>query len=515
MSESKQINERKLLMAGFLALVAAGIGFAVRGGLLSTWSKTYGFTFTELGQITGGGLLGFGLVILLTGMVIDKVGYKKLLLIALVCHVISAVMLFFATPVFNSSGKDATYQILFWSSFIFAVGNGICEGVINPLTADLYPKQKTHYLNILHAGWPGGLVLGGLIALLVGGGIAWEILLALYLVPAAVYGYYTVTEEFPKTAAQSGAISYAGMFKKCLVPFFIFLVIVHAMVGYVELGTDSWISKITGSILESESKGLMLFIYASTLMFILRFFAGPIVHRISSLGLLFVSAILGALGLYLIGSSSGAFMMILAVTIYGVGKTFLWPTMLGVVGERFPTSATLAMSILGCAGMVSAGLFGGPGIGYKQDRFASEALQKEAPETFKRVKADDPNGFLFFKEVTGLNGQKVAAVTDYDKAIGNDKEIAQENGTWESEKFAKLREMDAWWEQNKEFEEIDATPVAEAGLVGSRSAIKVTAFVPLVMAVCFFLMILGFRSKGGYLPISGEEASGGVQGPVR
>ena len=292
MSESENINARRLLISGFLALVAAGIGFAVRGGLLVTWSGKYGFTFTELGQITGGGLLGFGIVILLTGLVIDKVGYKKLLLIAFICHAISAVMLFFATPVFNSAGKDATYQILFWSSFIFAVGNGICEGVINPLISDLYPKAKTHYLNLLHAGWPGGLVLGGLIALLIGKGIAWEILLALYLVPAFIYGYYALVEKFPKTAAQSGTISYAGMFKNCLVPFFIFLVIVHAMVGYVELGTDSWIAKITGSILDSPAKGMMLFIYASTLMFVLRFFAGPIVHRVSSLGLLLILSLI-------------------------------------------------------------------------------------------------------------------------------------------------------------------------------------------------------------------------------
>jgi len=498
MTDSKEVNAKKLLIAGFLALVAAGIGFAVRGGLLTTWSAKYGFTMTELGQITGGGLLGFGLVILITGFVIDAIGYKKLLLLAFVCHLISAIMLFAATPVFNSAGKDATYQILFWSSFIFAVGNGICEGVINPLTSDLYPKEKTHYLNILHAGWPGGLVLGGLIALLIGGGIAWEILLALYLLPAVVYGYYALTEKFPKTAAQSGAISYGGMFKNCLVPFFIFLVLVHALVGYVELGTDSWIAKITGSILDSGSKGVMLFIYASTLMFILRFFAGPIVHRISSLGLLFVSAILGAIGLYMIGSSSGAFMMIVAVTIYGVGKTFLWPTMLGVVGERFPASATLAMSILGFAGMTSAGLFGGPGIGYKQDRFASENLEAMAPETYERVKADDSNSFLFFKPITGLNGQKVAVVADYEGAVGGDKAIAEENGTWDSEKFVQLRELDDWWVANKEFAESDRAPIAAAGLEGSRSAIKVTALIPVVMALCFLLMIIGFKAKGGY-----------------
>ena len=130
-------NRKMLLIAGFLTLIAAGIGFAVRGGLLPVWSKEYGFTMTELGGITGGGLIGFGWVILITGALIDLIGYKKLLLIAAVCHVVSAVMLFAATPVFEASGKDACYTLLFWSMFIFAVGNGICEGVINPLTSTL------------------------------------------------------------------------------------------------------------------------------------------------------------------------------------------------------------------------------------------------------------------------------------------------------------------------------------------------------------------------------------------
>jgi len=100
-------NRKALLICGFLTLIAAGIGFAVRGGLLGVWSAQYGFTMTELGQITGGGLLGFGIVILITGLLVDTIGYKKLILLAFLCHIVSACMLFAATPVFNSSGKDA------------------------------------------------------------------------------------------------------------------------------------------------------------------------------------------------------------------------------------------------------------------------------------------------------------------------------------------------------------------------------------------------------------------------
>ncbi|TWU48034.1 MFS transporter [Rubripirellula reticaptiva] len=500
-------NRKTLLAAGFLALIAAGIGFAVRGGLLDIWSNKYGFTMTELGQITGGGLLGFGLVILAAGLLVDWIGYKPLMLFALACHVVSAIMLFSATPVFNAAGKDAVYMILFWSAFIFAVGNGVCEAVINPLTATLFPEQKTHYLNILHAGWPAGLVLGGLIVFLKDS-IGWEILLATYLIPAAIYGFIALKEVFPKTDAQSGSVSYGGMFARLLVPFFFILLIAHACVGYVELGTDSWINKITGGILKSAALGTALFIYTSLLMTALRFFAGPIVHRISSLGLLLVSAVIGATGLYLISIGNSVPFMFMAATIYGIGKTFLWPTMLGVVGERFPQSATVAMALMGFVGMTSAGLLGGPGIGYKQDYFASQYIQENNPETFARVKAPNENKFLVFPAITGIDGAKAGMIADNGASILSDVEIAGD--AIDGEAFAGLREQAKWWNENKEFAAEDAGPVGEATLYGSRMAIRMTAIVPAAMAVLYLILLLGFKApkSGHHVDALGESAPG-------
>lgn len=484
-------NRKPLLYAGILSLIAAGIGFAVRGGLLDVWSSKYGFTMTELGQITGGGLLGFGIVILIAGFLIDAIGYKPLMLLALLCHVVSAVMLFAATPVFNSAGKDAVYTLLFWSAFIFAVGNGICEGVINPLTAALFPEQKTHYLNILHAGWPAGLVIGGLIVF-AKGSIGWEILLATYLIPTAMYGLISLKEAFPKTDAQEGAISYGGMFASLIGPFFIILLLAHACVGYVELGTDSWINKITGGILKSATLGTALFIYTSLLMTILRFVAGPIVHKISSLGLLLVSAVTGALGLYLISIGNSTAFMFFAATIYALGKTFLWPTMLGVVGERFPKSATVAMALMGFAGMTSAGLLGGPGIGYKQDYFATQYIQENNPETYERVKADKPSGFLgLFPEVMAIDGAAAGMLSDNGAAITSDVEIAGDR--IDSEEFSGLKAQADWWEANKQFAETDAQPVADATMHGSRMAIRYTALVPATMAVLYLILMVAFK----------------------
>lgn len=483
-------NRQLLLISGFLTLIAAGIGFAVRGGILSVWSEKFGFTMTELGLITGGGLVGFGIVILLTGFLIDAIGYKPLMMIALICHVVSACMLFAASSVFQSSGKEAVYALMYWSMFIFAVGNGICEGVINPLTATLFPKQKTHYLNILHAGWPAGLVIGGLIVF-AKGYVAWEILMAAFLIPVVMYGFIVVKEKFPKTAAQEGSISYGGMLARLAGPFFIILLAAHACVGYVELGTDSWINKITGAILDNGNWGTALFIYVSLLMTGLRFFAGPIVHKISSLGLLFTSAVIGAIGLYLLSIGVNVWFVILASTIYAVGKTFLWPTMLGVVGERFPQSATVGMALLGCVGMLSAGWLGGPGIGYKQDYFASKYIQDQNPETYARVKAPNENSFLLFPKITGIDGAKAGMLADNGEKVLKEAAIAGDRIN--SEELKELKKQVDWWNANKDSAKVDAAPVKAATLHGSRLAIRYTALVPIAMAVLYLILILGFK----------------------
>ncbi len=134
------------------------------GAILDDWSSQYGFTKGELGTITGGGLTGFGVVILLASLITDKLGYKPIMILAFVLHVLSAAMTLSAGAVYAASGKDATFSVLFYGMFLFSVANGLCEAVINPLVATLYPKQKTHYLNILHAGGRGGLIIGALLA---------------------------------------------------------------------------------------------------------------------------------------------------------------------------------------------------------------------------------------------------------------------------------------------------------------------------------------------------------------
>jgi MFS family permease len=255
-------------------------------------------------------------------------------------------------------------------------------------------------------------------------------------------------------------VKFSEMLAEFAAPVLIFLLILHAMVGYVELGTDSWIANIMSGFI---SNGVLLLVYTAGLMFVLRFFAGPIVERINPLGLLFVSAVLGCIGLFTMGSmlaaGAGVGMILVAATIYGVGKTFLWPTMLGVVGERFPKGGALAMGAMGGIGMLSAGMLGGPGIGYTQDVNTVRKLQELSPAAYEQVASQQENHFLFFPAVRGLDGATVAQ-------LPQDSPVYQEVRTAEN--------------------------------YGKSMALKITAAIPLTMAVGYLLLLIYFRAIGGY-----------------
>jgi len=522
-------NASRLFWAGFTAILAAGVGFAIRGGIFDNWSKEYGFTGAQLGAIGGAGFSGFCFGIIIGGVVVDKIGYGKLVLVALLCHVLSA----FVT--FGASSPENAYNFLFWGMFLFAFANGTLEAVANPLVATLFPKQRTHYLNMLHAAWPAGMILGVAAGWLLDDkmGIAWKYQLALYLIPTAAYGLMFLGQKYPRSEAAEKGASFVEMFKSVgilgalvvcylLALFFgdIFkgvspdsanligygiggallivvavmtkfsigsillfvLFVTHALVGAVELGTDGWIQNITGNLFTSQ-QGKYLFLWTSAIMFGLRFCAHFIENKlkVSPIGLLLICSVLACVGLNLASGMQSFPMALVALGIYAVGKTFFWPTMLAVVGDRFPHTGAVAMSIMGGIGMLSAGLIGGPGLGYAKDRFSGEELKKADSALYEEYKAEKPSTFLNIAATTafGLDGIKLAEAKE-----AKDKTEAQKT-------------------------------VVLADQKGDRHTLKADAYIPMAMAVIYLLLFIYFKTIGGYRPLSMEEMSGGVEGPVR
>ena len=509
-------NAKRLLWAGFMAILAAGVGFALRGGIFGLWAKEYGFTATQLGAIGGAGFTGFCFGIIIGGVIVDKLGYGKLVALALVGHILSAVV------TFGASTPENAYSFLYWGMFIFAYANGTLEAVANPLVATVFPQKRMHYLNILHASWPLGMVIGAFASYVLGTtvGLGWKGQLAFYLVPTVAYAVMFMGQHFPKSEAAEKGASLGEMFKDvgilgALVAGYLLsvflggvlgsqnigfaiggalviavglmtrfsmgsillfvLFVTHALVGAVELGTDGWIESITGNLFTAE-QGKGLFIWTSAIMFGLRFCAHFIETRLgfTPISLLLTSAVTAAVGLTLASGMQTFSIALAALGIYALGKTFFWPTMLAVVGDRFPRSGAVAMSIMGGVGMLSAGLLGGPGLGYSKDRYASEALKAENPAVYESAKAATESKFLFLDGVFAIDGKK-------------------------------LEEAKTAVKEDKASEEQKA--IVKANQAGDRATLKADSFIPMTMAAIYLCLLIFFKSIGGYRTVKLDEVS--------
>src|SRR6187399_344172 len=197
------MKSNRLLVASVVSIATTSFGFVVRAGLITEWGNLYNLTETQKGALQGAGLFPFALSIILFSLIIDKIGYGRSMAIAWVGHVVSAVVTMTAH----------SYTQLYIGTLMFALANGIVEAVTNPAVATMYAKDKVRYLNILHAGWPGGLVGGGVLAIALGSS-AWQLKVGLFLLPAIVYGLLMLRCEFPVQERVEAGVSFEDMLKE-------------------------------------------------------------------------------------------------------------------------------------------------------------------------------------------------------------------------------------------------------------------------------------------------------------
>lgn len=517
-------NASRLLWAGFFAILAAGVGFSVRAGCIDQWRLAFGFSDQQIGTLNTAPFIGFCFGIIIGGMLCDRLGYRLLIVAAFLLHFVSGVSAFLAPE----NDAHRAYQILNGGALLFGLANGTLEAVANPLVATLFPNHRTHYLNILHASWPAGMVVGGLTIYFFGGSISWQTLLVVFLVPTVFYGVLFLGQSMPRSEAQRSGLSFAAMFRDvgllgaaviCLLLSQFFgnfigldssiaygiagalliaagvitrfslgswllfaLFVAHLLIGAVELGTDSWIGNITGNIL-TPAQGQILFVFTSAVMFSLRFCAGTIERLgLSPVGLLLVSAVMACVGLNLTSGIETFLGAMLALTVYALGKTFFWPTMLAVASDRFPRTGAIAISLMGGIGMLSAGLVGGPGLGYAKDRFGGAELRATAPELQPQYEAKEASQWFVFEASKGIDGKQLGAVN---KKLRDAREALAKEGVADPAKG--LEKLTA--EERK---------VIAASIAGDRKTLRVDSFIPATMAVIYLLLALWFRTQGGY-----------------
>lgn len=521
-------------------LIATAFGFVVRTQIMGDLAADFKFSETQTGELMGAWFWPFGVSIILFSLVIDKIGYGNAVIFAIVCQMTSSIL-----GIYSKS-----YGGFYAANVIGALGNGTVEAVINPVVATMFSKDKTKWLNILHAGWPGGLVVGGVLAIelpkMIGPQVPdwavqiglhslWQFKLALVFIPVVLYALLIIGCKFPINERVAAGVSYRSMLKEAGllswlvatslivlevtrvfeemgyifvgqtwnevlyhldipnlgtwditkkiavkialigVPsilffayvlslgrmLFFFLVIIMIPLATTEIGTDGWITELMKGEMAGVSKlvgfeidaGWVL-VYTSFIMMVLRFFAGPIAHKFSPLGLLAMSAAIAAVGLFALSKSAG--MMILgAATLYAFGKTFFWPTMLGVSSEQCPKGGALTLNMLGGIGMIGVGIIGNPLLGNIQDKFKDRALLEDNPALHAKI----------------AGAEKVSV-------------------------FGTYRPLDA--SKIKDLPEADRKFIEEIGERSKKNALSTVAIFPCFMLVCYIILILYFKAKGGY-----------------
>ncbi len=334
------MNQSRLFRASCVALIVTAMSFILRGGATGDWITQFKLTNEQVGWVNGTAFWGFTLAMMFGGPLVDSLGFKRILGIAFVGHLAGILLTIFAWDFWS----------LFGGTLLFGIANGSVEAACNPLVATLYPKDQTTKLNHFHMWFPGGQVIGGLLAVALGAaGFGWKVQFATMLLPLVVYLFMFMGQQYPQTERVQRGESMGSMFKACLAPGFILMVGCMLLTASTELGSGQWIPNILS---HAGVSGTLVLVWITGLMAVGRMFAGVFVHKLSPIGMLIGSSILSALGLYWMAHASGS-TLFAAATVFAFGVCFFWPTMVGFVAENYPKTGALGLAIIGGAGMLS------------------------------------------------------------------------------------------------------------------------------------------------------------------
>ena len=349
-------NRDRLFLASCVALIVTAMTFAIRAEILGDIGAEFGLDNKALGQISSMAFYGFPIAMMVGGLLYNKVGPKAMMWIAFGSHVLGLVLTILA----------GGYWGLMISTFFIGFANGAVEAACNPLVAGMYPEKQTQMLNKFHVWFPGGIVIGSLVALALGS-FSWEVKIAVMLIPTAIYAFLIIGQEFPRStgvAADTGR-NVRGVFSAL----FLFIAVCMTITATTEFGATQWINVILS---DAGANGIVLLLLTSGIMATGRFFAGPLVHRLNPVGVLLLSAALAAAGLFLLSTVTGP-MIYVATVVYALGICYFWPTMIGLAAEYVPESGPLGLSLVGGAGMLGSGIWL-PIIGGWIDQHKAEAV---------------------------------------------------------------------------------------------------------------------------------------------
>ena len=340
---NQTVNANRLFLASCFALITTAFSFSIRAGILPQLGLELNLSNEQLGHINQMWFLGFPISMILGGVFYTSIGPKLIMQIALVAHAAGILLTIYAVD----------YNTLLISTLLIGLGNGCTEAACNPMIADAYTgNEMSSKLNRFHMWFPGGIVVGSLISkFMTDAGMAWQTQVWVIIIPTVIYAVLFSGQAFPKPKAD--ASSTLDSFKAMLNPLYLFMAACMALTAISEFGPQQWVGPI---LAKAGASPMLILALVTGLMAVGRYFAGSIIAKINTVGVLLASAVFALAGLYMMSTMSGT-TLYFAAFIYALGICYFWPNMLGYVAEAMPKTGALGLSIMGGIGMFSSSMF--------------------------------------------------------------------------------------------------------------------------------------------------------------
>ncbi|MEL0244716.1 MAG: MFS transporter [Flavobacteriaceae bacterium] len=365
------ISKKILFNASCIALIVTAMTFAIRAGILVELGNDFNLNNTQLGWINSMAFWGFPVATIFGGLLYNYFGPKKLLVAAFLSHLVGLVMTIYADG----------FTTLLISSFLIGFANGSVEAACNPLIADMYSNNRTTMLNKFHVWFPGGIVIGALATNFMNSfGLGWQLKIAIMILPTLIYGYMFFKALFPKS--ENIDTDTSNNIKSLFTPLFIFVAVCMTLTATTELGTQQWLQPL---LEKSGASPMLILAMVTGIMAVGRYFAGPIVHKLNPIGVLFMSAIVSTVAIYMMSIVDGT-MLYGASILFAFGVCYFWPTMIGFVSEYMPKTGALGMSLVGGMGMFATGIWN-PIIGSWIDTNTQTALDSGLTQDLAEIAA--------------------------------------------------------------------------------------------------------------------------------
>ena len=512
MAESSSLSDahRTRLFSGIcLALIPTGASFALVSNILVQLKQQFILTNYQVGLIGGAALWGMALSLLIMGPLLEGFGLKTGARLAFAGHLLGLTILISAA---SRVGDPSAFWILMAGAAILAAGNGMIEVTGNPLVAALFPDQKTKYLNRFHAFFPIGIVLGGIVGFVLatwGGTLAnWPYQIGVIYFPILVYGWLVLPREFPKTENAQHGVPVGEMFRYTLTnPLFILMLAMMAVTTSLELGPMRWVPAVLQA---GGLHGILVLVWISGWMVVLRVLAGHAVERLKPTGMLLLAAILTGSGLFLLSFATSTWSAFAAATVFAWGVAFFFPTMVGVVSEKMPRTGSLGIVLTAGMGLGMAGAVGVPLLGKLADRYLAQSLPASTVDVLNQVSMKFPAYIARAKEakdpaVLGYREREVAdALTATQTAIA----AQQQTGNINNDASANaLRAIVGTAIPNEPLVGAANNILQPAEAAAGQRSFRYVAPAALVLVLVFGVMYAGDRRRGGYRAVRIDAAA--------